>query len=162
MWLAILLLGAHTTLTGLAGQLPVSGTVRTAFGKPLAGVRVFCTRDRYSETDDQGRFRLPNRGEVIFLQHIGYRPVVLISSKLTDALDIAMEDAGPTEFRVPSCDRSDSNKRFTFAGFSFAVPKHSRVRKGRDVDYTSFSISWTSSGKESFLAGIYGPVASSG
>jgi hypothetical protein len=162
MWLAILLLGAHTGLMGTVGQVPISGTVRTAAGTPLAGVRVFCARDRYTETDDQGRFSLPNRGEVIFLQHIGYRPLVLISSKLADALDIVMEDAGTAEFQVPSCEMSDTNMRFTFGRFSLAVPKHSRVRKGRDIDYTSFAIGWASSGKESFLAGIYGPIAASG
>ena len=162
MWLAILLLGSYASLMTCAGQVPISGTVRTATGKPLAGVQVFCVRDRYTETDDQGRFRLPDRGEVIFLRHFGYRPVVLISSKLTDALEIVMEDAGPTEFQVPSCDRSDSIKRFTFAGFSFAVPKHSTITRGRDIDYTSFSINWTFGNKESFLAGIYGPMATHG
>jgi hypothetical protein len=73
-----------------------------------------------------------------------------------------MEDAGPTEFRVPSCDGSDSNNRFTFGGFSFVLPKHSTITRGRNIDYTSFALNWGSGTEESLLRGMYGQMATSG
>jgi hypothetical protein len=159
--LALLLVTQTGSLT-LARQQGISGTIRSKSGEPLAGVRVSCSRDRETETDDKGRFFLPNRGDVIFLQRNGYRPVVLMSNKLTDRIDLAMEESEPTEVQVPSCEKSFSGRRFTFGPFGLVIPKHARLRRGRDIDYTSFSISHASGNHEFFFGGISGPVATRG
>jgi hypothetical protein len=142
-----------------AGQSGVIGTVRTKLGNPLAGVRVFCRGDRETETDNEGQFKLGNRGTVIFLLHTGYKPVILISSKIPDQLEIVMEEAKETEWQIPLC---ASSEKFDFGHFRLSIPETAKLKIGRDIDYVDFSVDYGSENNRRYLEGIYGPHASSG
>ena len=153
------------TLAGFvtkAGSKPVTGIVKSRSGKPLAGVRVFCRSDRETETDSTGQFLLGDRGKVIFLQIRDYDPVVLVSDNIPDRIEIVMEDAAETEWLIPSCERSSSDKKFAFGPFRLVMTEREKPKRGSDIDYTDFSVSHGSGSNRRFLSGIFGPIATSG
>jgi hypothetical protein len=75
----------------------------------------------FAETDERGEFTLSDRGKVIFLRHGGYKPVALISSRLSDAVEVTMEDVQESDTQIPSC--KQSSNQFDFAGFKLTLPK---------------------------------------
>jgi hypothetical protein len=52
----------------------VTGTVRSADGRPVEGVLVMGADLNYAETDPQGRFTLPRPELALFFWCTGYRP----------------------------------------------------------------------------------------
>jgi hypothetical protein len=147
---------------GRAAEL--SGTVKSASGKPLAQVLITYGRslNEITETDARGAFSLPHFGRVISFRRAGFRPFTKVVASSTTKLDVVLEDAAATEWLIPSCAAVKSGGKRAGASLRVPIPKGAVLRKGRDIDYTSFSIGYGPAGGREWLSGIAGPMASLG
>ena len=140
----------------------VTARVKSSSGHPLQGVRVFCRSDRETETDQNGLFSLANARGVVFLQHLGYRPLALLADSVQNGVDIVMDEAKQTEWLIPSCAQHLVGHKIMVARLQLLVPLGARLELGGDVDYQDFSASHARGDSKRFLYGIWGPMASTG
>jgi hypothetical protein len=159
--LLILVIALHKPLKGQNGG-GLTGIVKSTSGQPLVGVRIYCRADMETTTNEKGQFRLYDRGRVIFLQHNGYRPVVLVSEGLKNEIEIVMEEAKQTEWLIPPCGQELGGRQLRIARLRLQHPSGAQVKKGRDIDYEDFSIAYGQGNDQQYLYAIWGPMASHG
>ena len=145
-----------------AAQL--SGTVKSTAGQPLAQVLIIYGRslNEITETDARGSFSIQHFGRVISFRRAGFRPVTKIVDSSTATLDVTLEDAAATEWLIPPCSGVKAGGKRVGYSLRLPVPKGATLRKGRDIDYTSFSIGYGPAEGRVWLSGIEGPMASLG
>lgn len=138
---------------------PLTGTIRSDKGRPLAKVKVLTyapirkqakflgqamTMQRYEVvSDDKGFFRLPDHGRVIYFTHPELRPVTKIIPLTTATIQVVMEDAAASLWTVPQC-KAESAKQQAGIAFKVIVPEIVLVKKGvrfdLDVYYYGYKI----------------------
>jgi hypothetical protein len=142
----------------------LSGTVKSASGKPVTQVLIIYGRslNEITETDARGAFSLPHFGQVISFRRAGFRPLTKIVDSTMTTLNVTLEDAVATEWLIPSCAVVKGGWKRVGYSLRVPVPKGAVLRKGRDIDYTSFSIGYGPAESRVWLSGIEGPMASLG
>lgn len=155
----VLFLACRFFIPDVFAQNSVKGLVRSTSGTPIAKVWVHCGGSRDTETDARGEFTLSCRGKVIFFRHDDYKPVALISSKLSDLVAVTMENSKGTEATVPSCEQSP-NQFFSYHKIN--IPEGDNLKLGHDVDYTEFYLKHESEKSVYYLHGMEGPHATIG
>jgi hypothetical protein len=141
-------------LMGLAVELcaatPLSGVIRSPNGQRMPRVKVLTfaplmrqtkfpdanmSTQRYEVmSDDKGFFRLPDHGRVVYFTHAEQqRPVTKILPLTATNIEVAMEDAAPTRWKVPLCKATSGEARNGVA-FKVVVPDYVLVKKGVQFD----------------------------
>lgn len=127
----------------------VRGVVKTASGKPLAGVSVWAVSWNPTETGNDGRFTLAgdftrfswDPARVIHFSKAGYKPVTRFFDSESAHLDVTMEEGEHTLWIPRNCATSPSKVGYRM---KFDVPKKVAIRRGKDVDYSTIAIAYAS------------------
>jgi len=128
-----------------AGATPLSGIIKSEKGQPIPKVKVLTeaplqkqtkflgmnmTTQRYEVISDQkGFFRLPDHGRVVYFTHPARRPVTKILPLSATTIEVVMEAAAATLWKVPQCN-ADSDKARTGIAFKVFAPDEVLVKKG--------------------------------
>ncbi len=138
----------------------LTGSVKSASGRPLAEVFVFPNRSPgdIAETDERGTFSVPRFETVIVFRRDGFRPLTKIVNPTITNLDVVLEDAVATQWLLPRCTANDKRKRVGFT-LRLRVPKEAIARKGRDADYEDLAIGYGPKSTRVWLTGITGPYS---
>lgn len=65
------------------------------------------------------------------------------------------------EYSIPACSFAKA-QNFVGDSLRLPLPKGAKVRRGRDIDYESYSVSFGKKNNRFWLSGIFGPTATSG
>lgn len=63
---------------------------------------------------------------------------------------------------IASCSAPNKSERLVGGRYALSLPKNAIIKKGRDVDYSDYSIGYGKKKNRVWLFGIFGPLASSG
>jgi len=128
-----------------AGATPISGVIKSVNGQPIPKVKVLTfaplqspttsmglsmTTKRYEAISDQkGFFRLPDHGRIIYFTHSAeHRPVTKILPLSATTIQVVMEEAATTLWKVPLC-KSTSDKTRNGVAFKVIAPDGVLVKK---------------------------------
>ena len=138
----------------------LSGSVKSASGRPLAEVFVFPNRSPgdIAETSEGGTFSVPRFETVIAFRRDGFRPLTKIVDPTITNLDVVLEYAAATQWSLPRCTAKDKRNRVGFT-LRMRVPKEAIARKGRDADYEDLAIGYGPKSTRVWLTGITGPYS---
>lgn len=117
-----------------AQATPLTGVVKSDTGQPIPKVKVVTnaplekqakflginmTYHHYeTTTDERGSFRLPDHGRVVYFMRLDKRPVTKILSSSIANIQVEMEEASTTLWKVPQCKAESGNTR---TGIAFKV-----------------------------------------
>jgi hypothetical protein len=118
-----------------ADAMPLSGVIKSPNGKPIPKVKVLTYAplerpttsmgipmgaQRFEVTsDEQGAFRLPDHGPIIwFTLGQQQRPVTKVLPLAATSLDVVMEDVAATLWKMPPCNATANEPR---TGVAFKV-----------------------------------------
>lgn len=135
--------------------------VKSKDGKPLAEVRVFDRANGDLRTKSDGTYQTSRPGKVIFLHKPGYRPHVLLTEKLSGRVEVALEDASFSEWRISSCGKEEKLKKLILGNLVVSVLDRAEINLSDDIDYASRAVFYDS-GKKERLDWIHGPHATGG
>jgi hypothetical protein len=144
----ILLLIALTTLSSSSVAAELNGVVKSEDGKPLAGVQVLTyapagpatilgiktessTRRHEVVTIADGSFKLPGHGEVVYFHRADLRPLTKIVASSIKHIEVTMEPANRTLWKLPGCTAADKTNRVG-VGFMVTAPESVLVKKDEE------------------------------
>jgi hypothetical protein len=85
----------------------LTGTVTSKSGQPISGASIYSPvgvrYDHNTETDSQGKFKLPDHSRVVFFRHGNFRPLSKIVDLATTNLDVVLEESTGSELKVSVC-----------------------------------------------------------
>jgi hypothetical protein len=127
------------------GATPLSGVIKSPNGQPIPKVKVLTFAPLESQTkslgvnmtthcyevvsDATGFFRLPDHGSVVYFTHADQqRPVTKILPLTATNIEVVMEDAATTLWKVPLC-KANSGEARTGVAFKVVVPDNVLVKK---------------------------------
>ena len=131
-----------TSWMGSSSQ--ISGTVVSKLGEPISGVRIRGRADNQytlATTDEKGNFDILQPGKIIFLQALGYRPVVLVLNKPITHINVEMEEASISEFKVPTCLLPEHSRDYIGHAFMLRPPQGAITVAGKgsgDLSHTIY------------------------
>jgi len=124
---------------------PLSGIIKSEKGQPIPKVKVLTyaplqkqtkflgmnmTTQRYEVvSNEKGFFHLPDHGRVVYFTHPAQRPVTKILPLSATTIEVVMEGAAATLWKVPQCN-ADSDKARTGLAFKVFAPDEVLVKKG--------------------------------
>lgn len=128
-----------------AGATPLSGVIKSPTGQPIAKVKVLTfaplekqtkflgvnmSTQRYEVlSDDKGSFRLPDHGRIVYFTHAEkQRPVTKILPLTVTNIEVVMEDAATTLWKVPLC-KATSDETRPGVAFKLVVSDNILVKK---------------------------------
>src|SRR5262245_16495933 len=160
--LLVLIATALCCIEGFASEL--KGIVKTQAGEPLADVFIFYGRSMrdFTQTYNGGTFSIPGHSKVIFFRRIGYHPFTKIIDSGVTNLEIVLFNSQNSETALPNCQAGESSGKRYGDRFRLLVPDGAKSKEGFDADYGYFSIEMQSNGRQVWLEGIYGPMATLG
>lgn len=169
LWSLLAIGVAFQSPTLAQNPLPITGTVITEDGQPIAGVIVqgslwksCCPAQQDSATsDEKGEFRLEHGGLVIHFLKDNLQPETIVVKPGTSKIRVTMR-ASTNNLTVPICGRLGRGERqigWGKYGPRFTVPVHIVTIKGGkpDTDYVRYVI-MPKKGK-SYLEFWFGPYA---
>lgn len=140
----------------------ISGVVKSETGKPLAGVQILTyaalkgdnkpkllgielTMRRYeAATDQNGFFKIPDHGQIVFFKRQDLRPLTKVIDLSTKQIEIVMEDGARSTWKVPLCSSLADNRQRVGIGFKVAVPENVLSKKvikfDQDVYYYGYDL----------------------
>jgi hypothetical protein len=133
-----------------ARALELTGAVKSESGKPLNGVKVLTyaptnggrellgttlTTQRYEVTTDQnGYFRLPSHGRLVYFKRDDLRPLTKILDLSASRIEVTMEEGAQSLWKIPLCSSlADNSQRFGI-GFRILVPENMLVKKATQFE----------------------------
>jgi hypothetical protein len=150
-------------------ESPISGTVTTKDGQPIAGVMVYgsmaktcCPFKReQTTTNKEGQFRLEHPGAVIHFSKDNLQPQAFVVQPGTSGLRIALEPSTGSVV-VPVCGKPGPGQKqigWGKYGLQFNVPERAgKILGGKpDVDYVRYVIKPKTG--EAYLELWFGPCA---
>lgn len=128
-----------------AGATPLRGVIKSVNGQPIPKVKVLTFAALQSPTtfmglsmsthrydaisDEKGFFHLPDHGRIIYFTHSAeHRPVTKILPLSATTIQVVMEEAATTLWKVPLC-KSTSDEIRTGVAFKLIVPDGVLVKK---------------------------------
>lgn len=134
------------TLRESTDATPLTGVIKSETGQPVAKVKVLTyaplekrtkflsvdmTTHRYEVlSDEKGFFRLPDHGRVVYFMHPDKRSATKILSLSVKTIQLVMEAASASLWKVPQCSAvPDANAR-TGIAFKVLQPAGVQGRKG--------------------------------
>ena len=140
-----LLLIATIGLSSTCSATELSGVVKSEDGKPLPGVQILTyapagpasilgrqvatSTERYEvATNSDGSFKIPSHGQLVYFHRADLRPLTKVLDLAAKHVDVTMEEAARTLWKVPACSASDKSTRVGI-GFMFKVPENVMARK---------------------------------
>ena len=160
----ILLLVAVPALPCQNKSNTLTGVITSPTGEPLPGVTVRAA-EKYCETDEKGRYRiqLPSTSTdfccVLQFKKQGYRTLTKAADPVSGVLDIILQ-TGESKWAPP--DWNPSVPKRVGAQMRFLVPKGTKVKRGRDVDYWTIAVGFGSHKNLEWMQLGGGPTWSSG
>jgi hypothetical protein len=132
-----------------SGGGSIHGIVVSADGTPIADVSVVgkegpcCPVQLAStKTDKQGAFTLSNPGRVIHFYKDGLLPLTAVLTSHEEILRAVMKTDAGADWRLPECSRNPRSARTLGYAVKLIVPKHTKLSKTRNTDYTAYSVSY--------------------
>lgn len=138
-----------TTFESSLRATPLSGTIKSETGQPIPKVKVLTYAPLQKQTkfigmnmtmqlyevssDANGVFHLPDHGRIIYFSQPERRPVTKILPLAATTVQVVMEDAATTLWKVPQC-KAESDKARTGIAFKVLAPDDVQVKKGVRFD----------------------------
>src|SRR6266705_5613514 len=66
------------------------------------------------------------------------------------------------QYTIATCAEPFRPKDYVGGRFKLLIPKNVTVRRGKDIDYSEYSVGYSVRKKTYWLSGIFGPMATSG
>src|SRR6476659_10099023 len=92
------------------------------------------------------------------MTRMSYRIVLSISLLLF----VSALTSAQSQYSLAACKSSGKTNDMLGLRFKVKIDKQMSVRKGRDVDYSSYAVRFGEKQKRAWMNGIYGPNATSG
>ena len=112
-----------------AATLEAHGVVLDPKGKPLAGFKVFDDvlgglppQRQESVTDEHGRFRFTNSGQLLRFEDPQYRPVALPIEPGGAAVSVRLREARRSDWTIPPCDERNGNSKLIGFAVHYEIP----------------------------------------
>ena len=159
IWLVVLV------CLGFAEDL--SGIVIDENGKPIAKVLVYSypaplpppeELSPYQYTDSQGYFKFRHSGKVLFFVCNGFRPKIHIPTLNDKHIRITLENAGKSEWVIPSCQLFAEKSRYVGAEVRVQVPTDIDISKEKSHNLANLTIKHDDSNGANYLT-ILGSVS---
>lgn len=163
----------------------ITGTVTSSrAGNPVPGVYVMSEGHERTRSDAKGHYVLvPQRLKrsntpsqiSVFFRAEGFRPLTRLAETKNAVLNVALEDAAASEWRVPSCGDVWKTRPVCGQGLSVRLPSTigykmeftlpcGTAKPGAyaDADYGGETVAYKEGGKEYTLSTLTGPLCCSG
>jgi hypothetical protein len=136
-------------LSAPADAVELKGVVKSETGAPLADVYILthaptidgngnefpgAYMELGTKTDENGVFKLPDHGRIVYFKRQDLNPITKILVLSATQVEIVMQDASSTTWKIPSCSSvPDGSKRIGIA-FKVALPDNAPFRKRDGID----------------------------
>ncbi len=137
-----------SAMSGRAMEL--TGAVKSESGKPLNGVKVLTyapsnegrkllgatlMTQRYEVTTDQnGFFRLPSHGRLVYFRRDDLRPLTKTLGLSVSRIKVTMEEGAQSLWKIPLCSSLEDNSQRFGLGFRILVPENMLVKKATQFE----------------------------
>ena len=142
-----------------AQVVEIQGYVRTADGKPIAGVLI----SKFGKTDENGHFKIASDvlmryWKTLIFDKKGFVPKVVSLDASNRNLSITLEpEREASVWDIPTCSAGKVNgSRLVGKYLRLTVPKKLKFKAGVDTDYISYAIGLTERGNKQWLHGGWG------
>jgi hypothetical protein len=149
---------------------PIKGMVNSNIGKPIKDVFIYSrslmqigseTFTPFTVTNENGEFKLENRGKVLFLQHPDFEPLIKILDERVNEVEITLQPLNLKKISFSTC--STVNKSdWTGRKMRFPITKIKGVIKETGEDSNALKVEYSRQSERSFMNMFWGTMATNG